>query len=137
LAMSTSSRNEIVLATFESQYLVGAASPCGHSISNVSSGRSAANVGTSANYSSLTTTVIGFVGEGSRMRRRELIAARGGVGVIVCGASARCRVIALSSAVPAYVLRGLVSDERNMHSDCIDRAGKGIGPVPKRPNVIK
>ena len=42
LAMSTSSRNEIVLATFESQYLVGAASPCGHSISNVSAGRAAA-----------------------------------------------------------------------------------------------
>jgi hypothetical protein len=40
--MSTSSRNEILLSTFESQYLVGAASPCGHSISNVSSGRSAA-----------------------------------------------------------------------------------------------
>src|SRR6516165_11371770 len=42
LAMSTSSRNEIALATFESQYLVGAASPCGHSIRNVSSGRAAA-----------------------------------------------------------------------------------------------
>src|SRR5271169_945340 len=42
LAMSTNSRNEIVLAIFESQYLVGAASPCGHSISNVSCGRAAA-----------------------------------------------------------------------------------------------
>src|SRR5208283_3878995 len=42
LAMSTSSRNEILLSTFESQYLVGAASPRGHSISNVSSGRAAA-----------------------------------------------------------------------------------------------
>jgi hypothetical protein len=42
LAVSTSSRNEIVWATFEIQYLVDAASPCGHSISNVSSGRAAA-----------------------------------------------------------------------------------------------
>jgi hypothetical protein len=40
--MSTGSRNEILLSTFESHYLVGVASPCGHSISNVSSGRAAA-----------------------------------------------------------------------------------------------
>src|SRR5215471_4449648 len=44
LAMSTSRRNEIVAAMFESQYLVGAVSPSGHSISNVSCGRAAAPV---------------------------------------------------------------------------------------------
>src|ERR1700746_3540826 len=42
LARSTRSRNEILLSRFESQYLVGAASPGGHSISNVSLGRPAA-----------------------------------------------------------------------------------------------
>src|ERR1700752_869552 len=42
LARSTRPRNEILLSGFESQYLVGAASPGGHSISNVSFGRPAA-----------------------------------------------------------------------------------------------
>src|SRR5437773_812791 len=42
LAMSTSRRNERFLSRFESQYLVGAASPSGHSISSVSSARPAA-----------------------------------------------------------------------------------------------
>src|ERR1700746_2391268 len=42
LAMSTRLRNLVLLVRFESQYLVGAASPGGHSISSVSSGRLAA-----------------------------------------------------------------------------------------------
>src|ERR1700674_4043164 len=42
LVISTRSRNLVLAGRFESQYLVGAASPGGHSINSVSSGRPAA-----------------------------------------------------------------------------------------------
>src|ERR1700751_1531293 len=42
LVISTTSRNLVFAGRFESQYLVGAASPGGHSINSVSSGRPAA-----------------------------------------------------------------------------------------------
>src|SRR5215467_5340733 len=42
LVISTRSRNLVFAGRFESQYLVGTASPGGHSINSVSSGRPAA-----------------------------------------------------------------------------------------------
>src|SRR5258708_32853521 len=126
LTVSTRCRNEMFLSRVESQYLVGSASPSGHSISSVSSARPAARL-------------MGAMRTGTRAKRERSRSEAPSRHVIV-----RQAFLGRVSALDAHALRHRTTIQRCTRFDRRNDAGRigqpqradagaqrGVGPVAR------